>query len=626
MYYDTSELPRDLKKSLILVFDLVCIISALTLAISLRMGELWPNEMLTLSQPLYPVMASLGVVISLALGVPSIRLSSFDADTIVKHGVAALIVAALCTVLNWSFGLGAPRTVPMIAGLLFFALSVGGKLVILRLLQWLGTYKLETISVAIYGAGSAGLQILAVLREKPEYRIAAIVDDNPALAGVIMGRLTVQSPEVLRRLVQTGRIGRILIAMPSISDSRRAAIVQEFQDLSCEIQVIPSYAEMLENGGLMQSLKPVSPNDLLGRGAVDLDVPEIDRAYAGRSVLITGAGGSIGSELSRQILRLKAHRLVLFEQSKFALYNIERELRALATDDSRTEILAVLGSVTDRARLDEVLASFEVDIVLHAAAYKHVPLVEENEVEGVRNNVFGTQIAAEAAAAAGVERFILVSTDKAVRPTNVMGATKRLAEMVIQDLQTRKTTTRFSMVRFGNVLDSSGSVVPLFREQIAAGGPVTLTDPEVTRYFMTMPEAARLVILAGAYATGGETFVLDMGKPVKIIDLARQMIELSGLRVRDADNLSGDIEIKTTGLRPGEKLYEELLIGEGMLETPHPKILRAEEDFPSQIEMAGSLRELRQAIERQSAQAVRRAITECVEGYRPVDEQAMNSL
>ena len=273
-----------------------------------------------------------------------------------------------------------------------------------------------------------------------------------------------------------------------------------------------------------------------------------------------------------------------------------------------------------------MLAECAVDIVLHAAAYKHVPLVEMNETEGVRNNVFGTQIAAEAAAAAGVERFILVSTDKAVRPTNVMGATKRLAEMVIQDLQTRSTDTRFAMVRFGNVLGSSGSVVPLFREQIAAGGPVTLTDPEVTRFFMTLPEAARLVILAGAYATGGEVFVLDMGQPVKIIELARQMIELSGLTVQNEVNPQGDIAIEVTGLRPGEKLYEELLIGEGLLETPHSKILRAEEAFPSQIEIAGILRELRHAVERQSAEAVRRAITECVEGYNPGEQRTISSL
>ena len=622
MVVNIATLPRELKKCLILVFDFGCLLLALTLATSLRMGEIWPEEIMARSAPLFPVMAALGIAVSLALRIPNIRLSGFDPDAMVKNGIAALTLAAAGTILNVVFQLGAPRTVPPIFGLLFFALSVGGKLAILKTLNWLGSYDSNIQPVAIYGAGSAGLQLVSALRESRHVRVMAIVDDNPATHGVIMGGLQVGSPDLLGELARAGRIGRILIAMPSASAARRSQLVRTLSSLPCEIQIMPGYAEIIEKGGPVQALRAVSPDDLLGRGAVDMDTPEIERTYDGRSILITGAGGSIGSELCRQMLGLNPRRVVLFEQSEFALYAIERELRPDA-EAAGIELCACLGSVTDRKHMDRTLENYGIDIVLHAAAYKHVPLIEDNEIEGLRNNVFGTQIAAEAAEAARVERFILISTDKAVRPTNVMGASKRMAEMVIQDLQTRSKTTKFSMVRFGNVLGSSGSVIPLFREQIAAGGPVTLTDPEVTRYFMTIPEAARLVLLAGAYANGGETFVLDMGSPVKISDLARQMIELSGFTVRDLDNPDGDIAIEVIGLRPGEKLYEELLIAEdGLLETPHPKILRAHEECPSEIEMAGIIRELRLAVDAGSGEAARRVITRSVEGYHTPERKA----
>lgn len=620
MLYNLSKVPRDLKKFLIIVFDLICVFTALTLAVALRMGDFFSLGMLAQSLPLYPVMGALGITLALALRIPNIRLSAFDQDAIVKNGLAALLLATLSTILNWAFELGAPRTVPMIASLMFLTLSVGGRMAILRLLQWFGSRKHSKLPVAIYGAGSAGLQLLSALKQANEFRPVAIVDDNPAMLGVIIGGLTVQTPKTLPDLAARKKVARILIAMPSIPMARRTAIAKELAKLTVGVQIMPSQAEIINDGGLIQALRPISSDNLLGRSTVDLDIPEIDRTYAGRTVLITGAGGSIGSELCRQILHLKAHRIVLYELSEFALYTIERQLRGLLGENSWTEIHPVLGSVTDRARLDEVLASFDVDILLHAAAYKHVPLIEMNEVEGVRNNVHGTQCVAEAAVEAEIERFILVSTDKAVRPTNVMGATKRIAEMIIQDLQTRHALPRFAIVRFGNVLDSTGSVVPLFREQIAAGGPVTLTHSEVTRFFMTLSEAARLVILASAYANDGSTFVLDMGRPVKIADLARQMIELSGLTVRDEANPHGNIEINVMGLRPGEKLYEELLIDENMLKTPHSKIMRAEEAFPSQIEMAGLLRELRSAVETQSPEAVRNAIGKSVEGYQDYKE------
>jgi FlaA1/EpsC-like NDP-sugar epimerase len=387
------------------------------------------------------------------------------------------------------------------------------------------------------------------------------------------------------------------------------------EELLRKVGPITGYSGTGKGKALLNSAGSISPDDLLGRNIVNLDVPEVAESFAGRSVLITGAGGSIGSELCRQVLSCSPRRIVLFDLCEFALYSIDREIRPLA-DQAGVEVAAVLGSICDRPRIRSVMQAQGVEIVLHAAAYKHVPLVEGNEIEGVKNNVFGTRVLAEVARELKVDRFIMISTDKAVRPTNVMGASKRLAEMAIQDLQNRSRITRFAIVRFGNVLCSSGSVIPLFSGQIAAGGPVTVTHPEVTRYFMTIPEAAGLVLLAGAYAQGGDLFVLDMGSPVKIIDLARRMIELSGLTARDAENPDGDIEIRIIGLRPGEKLFEELLIDSVVLPTPHPKILRAAETCPSRVELVCILRRLRSAIKANSAEAVRRQIARSVEGYR----------
>jgi len=401
--------------------------------------------------------------------------------------------------------------------------------------------------------------------------------------------------------------------MPSISRRRQNEMIANLSSLGCEVQILPSYVDLIAGKDTERQLRTVTPDELLGRDKVDLDIPDIAKTYAGRVVMVTGAGGSIGSELCRQLLNCRPERIVLFEQGEFALYQIDRDLRPLA-ETAGIKVTTRLGSVTNAARVASVLADEKVDVVLHAAAYKHVPIVEDNELEGARNNVLGTQVVAEAALAAGVERFILVSTDKAVRPTNVMGATKRMAELVVQDLQTRSSQTRFAMVRFGNVLGSSGSVLPLFERQIRAGGPVTVTHHEVTRFFMTIPEASRLVLLAGAYAEGGDVFVLDMGEPMKIIDIARRMIAMSGRRVKE--NGQGDIEIKVTGLRSGEKLYEELLIDDKSLRaTPHGKILRAEEAMLSQIEVASMVRELKEALEHGDRKAIRSLIVKRVEGY-----------
>jgi len=406
--------------------------------------------------------------------------------------------------------------------------------------------------------------------------------------------------------------------MPSISVEQQNKIVSSLSSLPVEVQILPSYSDMIARNGMIDSLHPVTPDELLGRDKVDLDIPEIAKTYAGRVVMVTGAGGSIGSELCRQLLSCRPAQIVLFEQGEYQLYSIDRDLSADALA-AGIKLSRRLGSVINKASVTDAISEFNVEIILHAAAYKHVPLVEENELAGARNNVIGTQVVAEAAAKANIERFILLSTDKAVRPTNIMGATKRMAELVVQDIQTRSKRTKFSMVRFGNVLGSSGSVLPLFQKQIEAGGPVTVTHPEVTRFFMAIPESARLVLLAGAFAQGGDVFVLDMGKPQKIIDIARKMITLSGRKVV-ADEKNGDgISITFTGLRPGEKMYEELLLNDNsLLHTPHPKILRAQESMLSQIEVAAMLNEVKNAIAEGNKGKLRRLISERIDGYHQV--------
>ena len=616
MYQRIHDISRSSKTLVILCIDGLAIVAAAVLAVILRIGVLWPEPALERALPFIAMMAGLGVPLALAMRIPRIKLSSFDEQAAARIAHFAVLLTVLGTALNILLTLGAPRTVPMIFGFLLFCLSVGWKLVASKVLDRLRAAIEPRVPVAVYGAGAAGIQLISMLQRAGETRVVAVVDDNPGLKGLCIGALSVQNPAVLQTLVRNGRIRRVLLAMPSVPRARRRDIAAWLERLPVEVQTLPSYDEMLRSGDPMPTMRPVASDELLGRDKIDLDLPGMVEAYRGRSILISGAGGSIGSELCRQVLSAGPRRLVLFERSEYALYQIEHELRRPAAE-AGVELVPVLGSVADEGRVRRTLAEHGVEIVLHAAAYKHVPLVETNELEGVSNNVLGTATLARAAEEAGIERFILISTDKAVRPTNIMGATKRLAEMVIQDFARRASTTRFAMVRFGNVLGSSGSVIPLFQRQVAAGGPVTVTHPDVTRFFMTVPEAARLVLLAGSYAEGGEVFVLDMGKPVRIIDLARQIIELSGLAVRDADNPDGDIEIAITGLRPGEKLYEELLIGEGMLETPHPKILRVQEFVPSEQEIRTILRNLEHAVASYSVGAARQQIALWVEGYQP---------
>jgi FlaA1/EpsC-like NDP-sugar epimerase len=475
--------------------------------------------------------------------------------------------------------------------------------------------------VVIYGAGVAGAKLSSVLLGGSDFVPVAFVDDNPSVRGNRINGIRVFDSRELPALVAEHDIERVLLAMPSTQKWRRREILSKLAPLGVHVQSLPDLSDIIAGRARIDEVKEVEISDLLGRDAVPPRTALFGTCIRGKSVMVTGAGGSIGSELCRQILPLLPKRLILFEMSEYVLYNIERELREVAKKNGlAVEIVPLLGNAHSRHRVREVLSAFEVHTLYHAAAYKHVPIVEHNVLEGIHNNVIGTWYTAEAAIEAAVDTFVLISTDKAVNPTNVMGATKRLAELVLQALQQRTKVTRFCMVRFGNVLASSGSVVPLFQEQIRKGGPVTVTHPDVIRYFMTITEAAQLVIQAGAMASGGDVFVLDMGQPVRIDDLARRLIELMGLTVRDAGNPHGDIEIKYTGLRAAEKLFEELLIGTNVTGTDHPMIMRAMEHSLAWPRMQQLLEELLAGLSAFDCDRTLNVLSEAVAEYRRVSE------
>ncbi|PHM38542.1 polysaccharide biosynthesis protein [Xenorhabdus innexi] len=470
-----------------------------------------------------------------------------------------------------------PRTVPIIY-FSFLVILLCGTRFFYRTLR---NYTMSKgIPVIIYGAGESGRQLLPILREHKEFNPIAFIDDNTKLQNLDIHGVTVYPSSQISNLVQKNEIKKILLAMPSVSAYTRRRIIENLQDTHCEILTIPNFNELVDGTSQINTLKRVSVDDLLGRDQVTPLSDLLSNNILGKNVLVSGAGGSIGSELCRQIIKQKPKTLVLVELTEFALYSIEKELQIVDKETFlHVNIVPILGDIKNKNKMEKILNKFNINTIYHAAAYKHVPLVELNIIEGIQNNIFGTLSIAEAAISQKVDRFVLISTDKAVRPTNIMGATKRFAELILQALATQSYHTQFSMVRFGNVLGSSGSVVPLFEKQIAHGGPITLTHKDITRYFMTIPEAAQLVIQAGAMGKNGDVFVLDMGESVKIYDLAVKMINLSGLTIKNEKNPNGDIEIKVTGLRPGEKLYEELLVGKNVSGTNHPRIMTANETY-----------------------------------------------
>jgi FlaA1/EpsC-like NDP-sugar epimerase len=585
-------LPRGTKRLIMATADAVAIPTALWAALALKFDRLDPLLDRTFVYFVVAIASALFFFAAFGLYRAVIRFMGPKAMGTVIAGVSlSVLVLALYDRLL------ASHQIPLSAFVIYWALAlpwVGGSRFVARYLFLRRSGAKGTAArVAIYGAGSAGARACSVLLGGPDFHPVAFIDDKKSLQGSSINGIAIYGPESLHELVRRRRIDRILLAMPSASRRRRREILTQLEPLGVHVQSLPNLSDLISGKAQISELRDVDVGDLLGRDPVPPRPKLFDASIRGKCVLVTGAGGSIGSELCRQILRLGPSRLVLFEMSELALYNIQRELEDIAAHDRlEVEIVPLLGNAHHRHRVREVLSTFGVQTVYHAAAYKHVPIVEYNVIEGIHNNVISTYYTAEAALETGVETFVLVSTDKAVNPANVMGATKRLAELVLQALQERTTQTRFCMVRFGNVLASSGSVVPLFQEQIRRGGPVTVTHPDVIRYFMTIPESAQLVLQAGSMAKGGDVFVLDMGRPVRIDDLARRLVNLMGLTVRDANNPDGDIEIEYTGLRTAEKLFEELLIGTNVTGTDHPMILRAMEHRLSWARMQQILNDL----------------------------------
>ena len=543
--------------------------------------------------------------------------------------IYALVYALIFVVIGVD---GVPRSIGLIQPIIFAVGVVASRLLVRRMLGNYGhRQKRKGVpKVLIYGAGAAGRQLATGLSQAQEVIVVGYVDDDERLHGQVLNGLPIIGAAQIKSLILKQEVSQIYLALPSVSRHRRNEIIQNLLPHKLLVRTLPGLMELTSGKLVMSDLKELDIEDLLGREPVPPTSEMMAKNNTGKTVLVTGAGGSIGSELCRQVLKTAPSHLLLVELNEYALYAIEQELRKAMCEGGAlpnmqlTRVTPLLADVRNEARMAEVLQTWKPDTVYHAAAYKHVPLVEHNPSEGLRNNVFGTKVLAEQAMAHGVSDFVLISTDKAVRPTNVMGASKRLAEMLLQALAQQVLQQggkmRLSMVRFGNVLGSSGSVVPLFRKQIELGGPITLTDARITRYFMTIPEAAQLVIQAGAMARGGDVFVLDMGESVKIIDLARKMIELSGLTLRDETNPDGDIAIHVTGLRPGEKLYEELLIGDNPMPTEHARIMKAHEEFLTWGELQSRLQALESALDKNDVPLVRAQLKELVPGYQPDGE------
>lgn len=621
-------MPRPAKRALALLVDSSFCVLTIWLAYCFRLNE-W--TVLTGVQWL-PVFVSLCMALPIFIVMGMYRaifryagLAAFIAvlKAIAIYGVAFMTIFTALSVP------GVPRTVGILQP---FLLLIAIGLSRLGIRYWLGdTYQRilhqNTLAkVLIYGAGNAGRQLAGALTNSAELNVVGYLDDDPRLKGGIMGGLPIYDPSDLPVLAEALGVHNVLLALPSASRQRRNEILERIRKARVNVRTLPDLTALAQGRVAVSDIRELEIEDLLGREPVAPRQELLDKAMRKKVVMVTGAGGSIGGELCRQILRNAPSSLILIDQNEFALYNIHAELLKLAElyKQESLQIVPILCSVRDQDRMEHIMQSWRPQTLYHAAAYKHVPLVEHNAVEGIKNNVMGTLITARAANKCGVLNFVLISTDKAVRPTNVMGASKRLAEMVLQALAAEpavdRVRTNFSMVRFGNVLGSSGSVVPLFRQQIKDGGPVTLTHPEITRYFMTISEASQLVIQAGAMAEGGDVFLLDMGEPVRIADLARKMVELSGLAVRDEDNPEGDIELSVTGLRPGEKLYEELLIGDSPETTEHPRIMKAREDFLFWPELSKKLSSLNAALDRNDMVAARATLAELVSGYSSTGE------
>jgi len=614
-------LPRAGKRFIALSVDLGLCVLTVWLAYYLRLGEFVVLSVDALPAVVASIVIALPIFILSGLYRAIFRYNGWPALLTIALAVAiyGLLYASIFTAIGVS---GVPRTVGIIQPILLL-LFVGATRALARV--WLGDQYLSKLKhasrpkVLIYGAGSTGRQLVMAMRNSHEMQVVGFLDDDDRLHGQLLNGQPIYKPADLAKLASTLIISDVLLAMPNLSRKRRNEILTQIRTARVAVRTLPSVTDLVQGKVSISDLRELDTDDLLGREPVMPNHTLLARNVRSKVVMVTGAGGSIGSELCRQILLVGPSKLLLIEQSEFALYCIHQELEGKLFG-REIVLVPLLASVQDKKRMHEIMSTWRPKTIYHAAAYKHVPLVEHNPTEGIKNNVLGTLRTALAAAENGVTDFVLISTDKAVRPTNIMGASKRLAEMVLQALDASTSGTNFSMVRFGNVLESSGSVVPKFRQQIRDGGPITLTHPEVTRYFMTIPEASQLVIQASAMAKGGDVFVLDMGKSVKIMDLAVRMIELAGLMVKNEQNPHGDIEIKLTGLRPGEKLFEELLIGNSPKPTFHARIMKAHEEFIPWSDLEENLNALEIALNLNDVGVIRLMMTKLVTGFTPRKE------
>ncbi len=612
-------IPRIWKRIIVILVDVALCTLSVWLSYYLRLGEFVPLD----GEPTIAVVVSVGIAIPtfVVWGLYRAVLRYSDIQTAWATVRACTAYGVIYATIFTAYGIdGVPRTVGIIQPLLLFVMVFLSRA---SASYWLGGAYRKLIrprpaaTTIIYGAGASGQQLASAIADGGSMKVVGFLDDDRSLQGRTIAGVRVYPPSSLSTLLPQLGVHHVLLAIPSASRVRRAEIIAQLREFQVEVRTLPGVLDLAHGQIGVDDLRPLPIEDLLNREAVPPDMGLLMSQIAGKTVMITGAGGSIGSELARQVSGLRPARLLLVETSEYALYSIHQELSRILGDEC--ELIPLLGSVTDVARMREVITIWRPQQIYHAAAFKHVPLVEHNVIEGVHNNVYGTLTVAALAAELGVANMVLVSTDKAVRPTNTMGASKRLAELVLQGLASSGSETCFSMVRFGNVLGSSGSVVPLFREQIRNGGPVTVTDFEMTRYFMTIPEAAQLVLQAGAMAQGGEVFVLDMGAPVRIVDLARNMIELSGLTVCDATNPTGDIKITSVGLRPGEKLYEELLIGNDPKPTAHSRIMMATEKSLPWEHLREQITLLEDRLIARDVTATRQLLLDLVEEFSPTD-------
>ena len=614
-------MPRVFKCAVVLLVDTSLCVLAVWIAFYLRLGEFVALSGPSLWAAIAAVLIALPIFAVTGLYRAIFRYAGWPALLTVTKAIAmyGVIFAAVFTAIGTQ---GVPRTVGLIQPILLLLL-VGASRALARF--WLGGLYQSHLTLAalpkvlIYGAGNTGRQLATAMANSHEMRVAGFLDDDDRLHGHVLNGLPIYRPDDLPSLVVSRNICSVLLALPSTNRKRRNEILACMLEAKVSVRTLPSITDLAQGRVSTSDLRELDIDDLLGREPVIPNHILLGKNVAGKVVLVTGAGGSIGSELCRQIMSVGPEVLLLIEQSECSLYGIHQELEGKYAD-SPIRLVPLLASVRDENRMREIISTWHPDTIYHAAAYKHVPLVEHNPAEGIKNNVLGTLCTAQAAAENGVLDFVLISTDKAVRPTNIMGASKRLAEMVLQAIAATNPGTKFSMVRFGNVLGSSGSVVPKFRRQIRDGGPITLTHPEITRYFMTIPEASQLVIQAGAMAKGGDVFVLEMGQSVKIMDLARRMIELSGLTVKDEQNPDGDIDIDVIGLRPGEKLYEELLIGDNPEPTSHPRIMKGLEEFLPWADLEVKLNALEMALNTNDVGVIRLMMKQLVTGYTPSDE------